>query len=117
MNLNRTLKLLVPAILIGFLLVAVALPWFIKARDKSQYNYCMYMLEQIDAAKFSYAMESSLSEGTALDEKRLRDLNPYLHGGWKDKQCLTGGKYTVGRIGELPSCTVHGTLPTNLMRR
>ena len=69
-----------------------------------QRNACINNLRQIDAAKNQWALEKGKSNGTACTEA---DIKPYLTGGGLPK-CPAGGKYTIGKVGEIPTCSIAG---------
>jgi hypothetical protein len=90
------------------LLAAIAVPNFVKARGVSQKNACNNNLRMIDAAKQQWALEKNKSSGAV---PKWEDIQPYLGRGRGMIRCPQGGEYTVGAIGEPPSCSVHGALP------
>src|SRR5947209_2617110 len=62
---------------------------------------CYATLEEIDIAKQYWALENNQPLGTGVN---LSDLHPrYLH---KIPRCPRGGTYVMGRVGELPLCSV-----------
>jgi hypothetical protein len=66
---------------------------------------CCNNLRQIEGAKDQWAIENQAKTGTPVT---LENIMPYLKG---TPRCnVTNGQYTVGKIGEEPGCTVHGTL-------
>lgn len=91
------------AILIIPLMIAIAIPNFVKARSVAQTNACINNLRQIDAAKMQWALENSKTNGAI---PAAVDLSPYLKGGLKSLQCPAGGTYTIGPVGEEPTCSI-----------
>lgn len=89
------------------MLVAIAIPNFVKARETSQMNACINNLRQIDAAKQEWALENnqqSTNTPTQADLTHLRN-NQYF----KNNQfptCPAGGTYTIGSVGEAPTCSI-----------
>ena len=69
-----------------------------------QRNTCINNLRQIDAAKVQWALEKGKPNGTPVTED---DIKPYLQGGVLPK-CPVGGKYTIGKVGETPTCSTPG---------
>jgi outer membrane lipoprotein-sorting protein len=69
-----------------------------------QRNTCINNLRQIDAAKNQWALEKGKKNGDACAET---DIKPYLAGG-KLPTCPAGGKYTIGKAGETPTCSIAG---------
>ena len=74
------------------------------SREASQRNACINNLRQIDGAKNEWALEKRKQNGTAVTEA---DITPYIKGGVLPK-CPGGGKYTIGKVGELPTCSIAG---------
>ncbi len=109
------------SLLIIPLLFMISLPNFNKARQGAQGNRqgaqgntCINNLRRIDAAKQTCAMEKKLS---ADDTPSAEDLRPYLGQAFETLKCPQGGTYSIGRIGDPPSCTVlQHVLPSNSRR-
>jgi outer membrane lipoprotein-sorting protein len=72
--------------------------------EASQRNACINNLRQIDAAKNEFALEKGKANGTIVTET---DITPYLVGG-KMPVCPSGGTYTIGKVGEKPTCSIPG---------
>ena len=87
------------------LMMAIAIPNFVKARDVSMQNACINNLRQIDGAKNEWALENNKTNGTPVTEA---DIKPYLKLGADGNfpKCPAGGTYTIGRVGEVPTCSV-----------
>ena len=81
---------------------AIAIPNFVKARAASQQNACINNLRQLDAAKEQWALEQGKKSG---DVPTKEDLLPYLR---KWPVCPQGGIYTIGPVGEPPTCSIPG---------
>ncbi|MDD4873325.1 MAG: hypothetical protein PHR77_22440 [Kiritimatiellae bacterium] len=70
---------------------------------------CVNILRQIETAKRTMAMGHSLENGELLTPEQVESLSTFMTGGkWSAHQCPSGGRYTVGRIGQPPSCSIHG---------
>jgi hypothetical protein len=93
---------LLPAVAVPAMLAAIAIPNFVKARTVSQENACINNLRQIDAAKQEWALEKGKKTGDVPDKE---DLLPYLRS-WP--VCPSGGIYTIGAVGEKPTCSIPG---------
>ena len=93
---------LLPAAAMTGMMAAIAIPNFVKARATSQENACINNLRQIDAAKNEWALEKGKS---ASDIPAREDLLPYLRS-WP--VCPAGGTYTIGPVGEQPTCSIPG---------
>ena len=96
-------EIMIVVLIIGILL-AIAVPNFVRARESSRARSCVANLKQIDAAKEQYAMDNNLSNGATCV---MEDLVPtYLK---SQPSCPSGGTYTVGAIGTNPTCSIGGT--------
>ena len=95
---------LLPVVAVPAMFSAIAIPNFVKARSTSQQNACINNLRQIDAAKNQWALETNKKTG---DPCTADDLKPYIRliNGQLPK-CPAGGTYTIGAIGETPTCSV-----------
>jgi competence protein ComGC len=85
------------------LLAAIAIPNFTRARATSQQNACINNLRMIDAAKQQWALEKNKK---STDTPTMDDLTPYLLG--KALKCPKDGEYTIGSVGEKPTCSIPG---------
>ncbi len=95
-------EIMIVVLIIGILL-AIAVPNFVRARESSRAKSCVANLKQIDAAKEQWAMDNNKSNGDAC---QMSDLVPtYLK---STPSCPSGGTYTVGAIGTNPSCSIGG---------
>jgi len=95
------------AIILIPMMFAIAIPNFVRARTTSQQNACINNLRLIDSAKQQWALEFRKQ---ATDTPAMQDLKTYLgHGPNGDlPTCPAGGVYTVGPVGEKPTCTIPG---------
>jgi prepilin-type N-terminal cleavage/methylation domain-containing protein len=93
-------------IVIGIMsiLLAVAIPHFVKARGNSYAKTCQSNLKNILGAKERWAMENNQDATSTPAMNEL--VQTYLK---STPQCPAGGTYTVGSMGELPVCNVGGT--------
>ena len=84
------------------LLLAMAIPNFVKGRKFAQTNACIQNLRIIDGAKQQWALENKREK---TDTPTENDLKPYLH---LDEfpRCRTGGTYTIGTVSEPPACSI-----------
>jgi competence protein ComGC len=92
------------AIFVIPLMMAIAIPNFVKARDTAQMNACINNLRMIDAAKNEWALENNKK---STDTPSQSDLAHYLKNG-QFPTCPKGGTYTIGSVGEAPTCSVSG---------
>ena len=84
---------------------AMVLPALAKAKQRSQQIACINNLKLIELAKHQWAMEKKKS-ATAVPT--LADLQPYLGNARGPLRCPQGGDYTVGAVGQPPTCSVPG---------
>jgi outer membrane lipoprotein-sorting protein len=75
--------------------------------EVSQRNACINNLRQIDAAKNQWALENNKKAGTIVTED---DIKPYikLDADGNLPKCPSGGTYTIGKVGEKPTCSTAG---------
>ena len=92
------------------MLVAIAIPNFVKARATAQANACINNLRQLDAAANEFALEHGKTNGAAINFPA--DLTPYikLNRQGEIPSCPAGGIYSIKSVGETPTCS----LGTNL---
>jgi chromosome segregation ATPase len=72
--------------------------------EAQQRNACINNLRQIEAAKQQWALEK---DKTADAIPTVQDLLPYFKNG-VFPVCPSGGVYTIGAVGDLPTCSVPG---------
>lgn len=95
-------EIMIVVAIIG-ILIAIAVPGFIKARTTSQGRSCAENLQKIDGAMEQFALETKLDTGDAcgLDDLYEADGSGYIK---SEPVCPSGGAYTVTEIGTLPTC-------------
>jgi general secretion pathway protein G len=96
---------------VGLFLVAMAITavWFIRMRDTPSPISCIVLLSQIEGAKEQWAAEHHKTTNDVPTDADL--FGVYLN---HKPVCPAGGTYTVGRVGQLPTCSIGGpshTLP------
>ena len=105
-KLNRTggftlVEIMIVVLIIG-ILMAIAVPNFIKARSNSRRSTIIANLKQIDSAKEQFAMETGLADGAAV---LSTDLDPtYIKTPWPDNTPVQG-TYVPNPIGTNPTFT------------
>ena len=103
-NINRkgfTLVEIMIVVLIIGILMAIAVPNFIQARQTSRRNSCIANLKQIDSAKEQFAMENKLDTGATVAWTDL--VTTYMK---SQPTCPGGGTYTIAVVGTNPSCSL-----------
>jgi hypothetical protein len=83
------------------MLAAIAIPSFVKARSTAQRNACINNLRQLDSAKEQWALAENKENGAVVDEAAVLE---YIRGNAMPL-CPAGGTYTLGVIGENPTCS------------
>jgi len=81
-------------------------------------NACINNLRQIDAAKNEWALEHNAKSNDIVTIKDIRPYierernNPYIKLDAKGNlpKCPSGGTYTIGKVGEPPTCSVGTTV-------
>ena len=97
---------MIVVLIIGILL-AIAVPNFVKARDSSRAKSCVSSLKQIEAAKEQWAMDN---KKTGTDTPGTGDLygagtTTYIKA---TPVCPAGGTYTIGTVAASPTCSTTG---------
>jgi prepilin-type N-terminal cleavage/methylation domain-containing protein len=109
MNRNRNKKgftlveIMIVVLIIG-ILMAIAVPNFIKARTNSQTRTCIANLRQIESAKEQWAMESGANASASPTQTQL--VGTATSGFIKAwPSCPTSGTYTIGDMSTRPACS------------
>lgn len=95
-------EIMIVVLIIGILL-AIAVPNFVKARETSRAKTCMGNLKQIESAKEQACMEGSHDTSWAPGQA---DLSPDYVKTWP--ACPSGGAYTIGDMSTRPVCATAG---------
>jgi len=84
--------------------VAFVIPGFIAARLVRSSNACVNNLRVIAGAKEQWALENGKTNGIVT----WADIKPYMGRGPEGSLpiCPQGGVYTIGRLGEDPTCSI-----------
>jgi prepilin-type N-terminal cleavage/methylation domain-containing protein len=94
-------------VLIISVLLAIAIPNFMRARETSRAKSCCANLRQIETGKEQWAMDTKASDGATVG---ATDLVPnYVK---QTPSCPSGGTYTYGNVGTNASCSKGGTAGT-----
>lgn len=97
-------EIMIVVLIIG-ILMAIAVPNFVKARESSRKQTCISNLKQIDQAKEQWAMDNRKNAGDAAAFTDIVGANAYLK---SQPECPSGGTYTVAAIGTNPTCNIAG---------
>ena len=101
------IEIMIVVLIIGILL-AIAVPNFVKAREGSRQKACVGNLKQIDAAKEQYMMDNKTSTAPAA-LATLVGASGYIK---STPACPSGGTYAVAAAGADPTCTISGHVLT-----
>ena len=96
------IEILIVVMIIGILL-AIAVPSFMNARERSRANACRANLRQIQAAKEQWAMANN--QGPDAEPTQAQLTNGFLQS-WP--VCPSGGTYTIGNMSTNPTCNITG---------
>jgi hypothetical protein len=93
---------------VGGIVIAVAVPAFLRARANARGRACQENLVKMDGAKEQYALEKNMSNGSVVEMKDLvgDGQTGYLRA---TPTCPSGGEYTLGPIGTDPKCSFDTT--------
>ncbi len=93
------IEIMIVVLIIG-ILMAIAVPNFVQARNTSRTNSCIASLKQVDTGKEQWAMDFKKTTG---DVPVWADIVPtYVR---TQPTCPAGGTLAVNAIGTLPTCT------------
>lgn len=88
-------------VLVISILLSIAVPNWMKARESARTRSCVSNMTKIASAKEQLAMECRMSTGDAVD---WPDIVPaYIR---DEPQCPTGGTYSIEPIGTNPDCPI-----------
>lgn len=94
------IEIMIVVLIIGILL-AIAIPNFMRARESSRAKSCVANLKQIETAKEQWAMDNKKADGD--DPGGVGTLVPtYIK---QTPVCPSGGAYTVSPVGTNAICT------------
>jgi prepilin-type N-terminal cleavage/methylation domain-containing protein len=96
-------EIMIVVLIIGILL-AIAVPNFMTARDNSRAQACVSNLEEISAAKEQYAMDARLTDNATPTSNNL--VPAYIK---TMPTCPASGTYAINTIATNPTCSKGGT--------
>jgi len=88
--------------LITVLLIG-AVSYYMHVRSKAEASSCVAYLFKIDLSKQQWALEHNARTNASVSWEQVQD---YYKLPGRPPPCPGGGTYTLGRIGELPSCSI-----------
>ena len=92
-------EIMIVVLIIGILL-AIAVPSFMNARERSRANACRSNLRQIQAAKEQWAMATNQGPTATPGWDAL--VPNFLQ---QQPRCPSGGTYTIGNLATNPTCS------------
>lgn len=95
-------EIMIVVLIIGILL-AIAVPNFVKAREVSRAKSCVANLRSITYAKEQWAVEQKKATTDTPADTDLYGTNNYLH---NTPTCPSGGTYAINDLASWPSCSV-----------
>ena len=103
-GLNIDFWLALPIAGIVIVLVAIAAPNFVKARNTSAQAACINNLRQLDGAKDQWAIEKGHRVGEPVVTNEVIE---YMYKGGMPT-CPNGGTYSLNPLGQNPTCGIGG---------
>jgi prepilin-type N-terminal cleavage/methylation domain-containing protein len=96
-------EIMIVVAIIG-IIIAIAVPAFLRARENARGRACQENLSKIDGAKEQYALEKRLSNGSAAPLMTdLAGTRQYIK---QEPRCPSGGSYDILPIGTDPTCSI-----------
>ena len=95
-------EIMIVVAIIGILL-GIAIPSFLRARETARGRACQENLQKIDSAKEQWAIETNRPNDYACDQTWTTwvGADKYIK---KTPICPAGGTYTINNIGTDPTC-------------
>jgi prepilin-type N-terminal cleavage/methylation domain-containing protein len=106
------IEIMIVVLIIGILL-AIAIPNFMRAREVSRAKSCISNLKQIDTAKEQWAMDFKQEDGATptMDQLTTEDAaatsGQYMK---SEPSCPSAGTYDPAAVGDNPTCDYAGTV-------
>ena len=95
-------EIMIVVAIIG-ILIAIAVPSFLRAREISRRNACQENMSKVDGAKQQWALETSATQGAAPDWADLVGATSYVR---RSPACPGSGVYTIGDLMTDPACSL-----------
>jgi type IV pilus assembly protein PilA len=95
-------EIMIVVAIIG-LLAAIAIPSFVRAREKAQQTACIATLKTIEGAKATWALEQKRGSTDTPTDADL--FGPGLYVSAKPS-CPANGAYTLNQVDTKPACSV-----------
>src|SRR3954453_5133461 len=105
-------EIMIVVLIVGILL-AIAVPNFLKARETSRSQSCVANLKQIGAAKEQWCMDNKQSTSATPADTDLYGSAAYVK---NTPSCPSGGTYTIGDMATRPVCSIGtGATPSHVL--
>src|SRR3954469_21421331 len=105
-------EIMIVVLIIGILL-AIAVPNFIKARETSRSKSCVANLKQIEAAKEQWCMDFKQAATATPGTADLYGTTNYVK---NTPGCPSGGTYSIGDMSPRPTCSIGtGATPAHVL--
>ena len=105
-------EIMIVVLIIGILL-AIAVPNFIKARETSRSKSCVANLKQIEAAKEQWCMDNKQAASATPAATDLYGTTNYVK---NTPSCPSSGTYTIGDMSTRPVCSIGtGATPSHVL--
>lgn len=101
-------EIMIVVLIIGILL-AIAVPNFVRARESSRAKACVSNLKQIDAAKQQWAMDNNKGPTETPEWRDIVGPDRYIKGNpdtFPTSTCPSGGTYTMNDVSTPPQCSM-----------
>lgn len=98
-------EIMIVVAIIG-ILIAIAVPGFVRARTQSRNRSCQENLTKIDGAKEQWALEKNQAPGATPTATDLYGASLYIK---SEPVCPSGGTYTISPVGTDPTCSIGGS--------
>jgi prepilin-type N-terminal cleavage/methylation domain-containing protein len=105
-----TLVEIMIVVLIIAMLLAIAVPNFLKSRELSRATTCQANMRSMDTAKEHWSMENGAAATATPTAQEL--VTEYMRARYEDRlpDCPAGGTYTLGDMSTLPTCSIGANL-------
>jgi prepilin-type N-terminal cleavage/methylation domain-containing protein len=95
-------EIMIVVLIIGILL-AIAVPNFIRARESARAKSCVANLKSINGAKEQWAMANKKTSADTPTVDDLYGVDKYIK---STPSCPSGGSYTLAAVSTVPTCSV-----------
>lgn len=99
-------EIMIVVLIIG-VLMAIAVPSFVQARQSARKSACIDNMKQIENAKEQWAMDNRKNTGDAVAFTDLVGATLYMK---STPSCPAAGTYTLNPISTVPACDISGHL-------